>query len=265
MCMFYIGGVVQGGQQFFFEVLVNGKVEFCNVQILLNVVGEQIVVGCNMVLVIMGEDGEECVQYKVGYGLKVFLKDGIDVVCGDKMFEWDLFILLIIVEKDGKVKFVDLILGILVCDEIDDVIGMIQKIVLDWCLVLCGGDFKLEIFVIGVDGEFVCNEVGNLVVYIMLVDVILLVEDGQDIVVGDVVVCILCEGVKIKDIIGGLFCVVELFEVCCLKDYVIIVEIDGYVCFGKDYKNKCCIVIESLDDLDIKVEYMVLKGKYILV
>lgn len=83
--------------------------------------------------------------------------------------------------------------------------------------------------------------------------------------VGDVIVCILCEGVKIKDIIGGLLWVVEFFEVCCLKDYVIIVEIDGYVCFGCDYKNKCCILIEFVDDVLEIVEYMVLKGKYIFV
>jgi DNA-directed RNA polymerase subunit beta' len=263
MRTFHIGGVAQGGQQSFLEASVNGKVEFRNAQILLNAAGEQIVVGRNMVLAIMGEDGEERAQHKVGYGSKVFLKDGADVARGDKMFEWDPFTLPIIAEKDGKVKFVDLISGISVRDETDDATGMTQKIVSDWRSVPRGGDLKPEIFVIGADGEPVRNEAGNPVVYTMSVDAILSVEDGQDIAAGDVVARIPREGAKTKDITGGLPRVAELFEARRPKDHAIIAEIDGYVRFGKDYKNKRRIAIESSDDPDIKVEYMVPKGKHI--
>ena len=263
MRTFHIGGVAQGGQQSFLEASVNGKVEFRNAQILLNAAGEQIVVGRNMVLAIMGEDGEERAQHKVGYGSKVFLKDGTDVARGDKMFEWDPFTLPIIAEKDGKVKFVDLISGISVRDETDDATGMTQKIVSDWRSVPRGGDLKPEIFVIGADGEPVRNEAGNPVVYTMSVDAILSVEDGQDIAAGDVVARIPREGAKTKDITGGLPRVAELFEARRPKDHAIIAEIDGYVRFGKDYKNKRRIAIESSDDPDIKVEYMVPKGKHI--
>ena len=263
MRTFHIGGVAQGGQQSFLEASVNGKVEFRNAQILLNAAGEQIVVGRNMVLAIMGEDGEERAQHKVGYGSKVFLKDGADVARGDKMFEWDPFTLPIIAEKDGKVKFVDLISGISVRDETDDATGMTQKIVSDWRSVPRGGDLKPEVFVIGADGEPVRNEAGNPVVYTMSVDAILSVEDGQDIAAGDVVARIPREGAKTKDITGGLPRVAELFEARRPKDHAIIAEIDGYVRFGKDYKNKRRIAIESSDDPDIKVEYMVPKGKHI--
>ncbi len=263
MRTFHIGGVAQGGQQSFLEASVNGKVEFRNAQILLNAAGEQIVVGRNMVLAIMGEDGEERAQHKVGYGSKVFLKDGADVARGDKMFEWDPFTLPIIAEKDGKVKFVDLISGISVRDETDDATGMTQKIVSDWRSVPRGGDLKPEVFVLGADGEPVRNEAGNPVVYTMSVDAILSVEDGQDIAAGDVVARIPREGAKTKDITGGLPRVAELFEARRPKDHAIIAEIDGYVRFGKDYKNKRRIAIESSDDPDIKVEYMVPKGKHI--
>lgn len=81
--------------------------------------------GCNMKFEIVDEVGEVCVIYKLGYGFKFFVKDGGKIGCGEKFFEWDLFILLILVEKDGKVKFVDFVLGIVVCDVIDEVIGMI--------------------------------------------------------------------------------------------------------------------------------------------
>lgn len=46
-----------------------------------------------------------------------------------------------------------------------------------------------------------------------------------------------------KDIIGGFLCVVDLFEVCKLKELVIFVEILGIVLFGKEIKGKCCLVI----------------------
>ncbi|MCL4127793.1 UNVERIFIED_CONTAM: hypothetical protein GTU68_040333 [Idotea baltica] len=70
-------------------------------------------------------------------------------------------------------------------------------------------------------------------------------------------------GVAQGDITGGLPRVAELFEARRPKDHAIIAEIDGYVRFGKDYKNKRRIAIESSDDADVKVEYMVPKGKHI--
>lgn len=42
---------------------------------------------------------------------------------------------------------------------------------------------------------------------------------------------------------GGLFCVVDLFEVCKLKEFVIFVEYIGIVLFGKEMKGKCCLII----------------------
>ena len=47
------------------------------------------------------------------------------------------------------------------------------------------------------------------------------------------------------------------------KDHAIIAEMDGKVVYGRDYKNKRRIAIESSEDPDHKVEYMVPKGKHI--
>ena len=107
------------------------------------------------------------------------------------------------------------------------------------------------------------NEQGNPVTYPMSVDAILSVEDGQDIKAGDVVARIPREGAKTKDITGGLPRVAELFEARRPKDHAIIAEIDGYVKFGRDYKNKRRITIEPADDTMEPVEYMVPKGKHI--
>ncbi|MGR3572162.1 MAG: DNA-directed RNA polymerase subunit beta', partial [Brevirhabdus sp.] len=53
------------------------------------------------------------------------------------------------------------------------------------------------------------------------------------------------------------------FEARRPKDHAIIAEIDGYVRFGKDYKNKRRITIEPADESMEPVEYMVPKGKHI--
>ena len=107
------------------------------------------------------------------------------------------------------------------------------------------------------------REDGNPIAYAMSVDAILSVEDGQEIKAGDILARIPREGGRSKDITGGLPRVAELFEARRPKDHAIIAEIDGYVRFGKDYKNKRRIAIEPADETLAKVEYMVPKGKHI--
>ena len=263
MRTFHIGGVAQGGQQSFLEASQAGKVEFRNATLLKNAAGEQIVMGRNMVLAIIDENGEERAQHKVGYGSKVFVTDGAKVERGSKLFEWDPYTLPIIAEKGGMARYVDLVNGIAVREETDDATGMTQRIVSDWRSVPRGSDLKPEIIIVGEDGEPVRNDAGNPVTYPMSVDAILSVEDGQQIEAGDVVARIPREGAKTKDITGGLPRVAELFEARRPKDHAIIAEIDGYVRFGKDYKNKRRITIEPADENAEKKEYMIPKGKHI--
>jgi DNA-directed RNA polymerase subunit beta' len=263
MRTFHIGGVAQGGQQSFQEASQPGKVELRNANLLTNAAGDQIVMGRNMVLGIMDEAGEERAQHKLGYGTKLFVKEGQMVVRGEKLYEWDPYTLPIIAEKGGMVRFVDLVNGIAVREETDEATGMTQRIVTDWRSVPRGSDLKPEILIVDAEGQPVRNDAGNPVTYPMSVDAILSVEDGQQIQAGDVVARIPREGAKTKDITGGLPRVAELFEARRPKDHAIIAEIDGYVRFGKDYKNKRRVTIEPTDSSQEKKEYMIPKGKHI--
>ncbi len=264
MRTFHIGGIAQGGQQSFQEASHEGKVQFRNAMLLENAGGEQIVMGRSMQIAIIDDAGQERASYKVSYGAKVHAKDGQAVKRGAKLFEWDPYTLPIIAEKAGQARFVDLISGISVREDTDDATGMTQKIVTDWRSAPRGNDLKPEIIVMDpATGEPVRNDQGNPVSYQMSVDAILSVEDGQEIRAGDVIARIPREGAKTKDITGGLPRVAELFEARRPKDHAIIAEIDGYVRFGKDYKNKRRITIEPTDDSLQSVEYMVPKGKHI--
>ena len=264
MRTFHIGGIAQGGQQSFQEASQEGKVEFRNSNLLKNNAGEMIVMGRNMQLAIMDANGVERASHKLGYGTKVHVVDGADVARGDKLFEWDPFTLPIIAEKAGVAKFVDLVTGISVREDTDDATGMTQKIVSDWRAAPKGNDLKPEIIIVDpASGEPMRGDNGNPITYPMSVDAILSVEDGQEINAGDVVARIPREGAKTKDITGGLPRVAELFEARRPKDHAIIAEVDGYVRFGRDYKNKRRISIEPSDESMAPVEYMVPKGKHI--
>ena len=263
MRTFHIGGVAQGGQQSFQEASQPGKIEFENEAILENANGEILVMSRNMKLRIMDEHGEERAAHKLSYGSKLFVKAGDTIERGAKLFEWDPYTLPIIAEKDGMAKHVDLVNGIAVREETDDATGMTQKIVVDWRAAPRGNDLKPEIILVGDDGEPVRNDAGAPITYPMSVDAILSVEDGSKIRAGDVLARIPREGAKTKDITGGLPRVAELFEARRPKDHAIIAEIDGYVRFGRDYKNKRRISIEPSDESREPVEYMVPKGKHI--
>ncbi|MBD0864806.1 MAG: DNA-directed RNA polymerase subunit beta', partial [Rhodobacteraceae bacterium] len=263
MRTFHIGGVAQGGQQSFQESAQEGTIAFENANTLQNAAGETMVMGRNMKLSINDDHGQELASYKLGYGSKLFVNEGAAVARGDKLFEWDPYTLPIIAEKAGMVKFVDLVSGIAVRDETDDATGMTQKIVTDWRAAPKGNEMKPEILLIGEDGKSVCDDVGNTVTYPMSVGAILSVEDGQKVHAGDVVARIPREGAKTKDITGGLPRVAELFEARRPKDHAIIAGIDGYVRFGRDYKNKRRITIEPIDKAMEPVEYMLPKGQHI--
>ncbi|MCL4189973.1 MAG: DNA-directed RNA polymerase subunit beta', partial [Rhodobacteraceae bacterium] len=264
MRTFHIGGIAQGAQQTSLEASQEGRVVFRNASLIENAAGEAIVVARAMQIGIVDDSGTERASHKLNYGARLFVKEGDHVRRGTKLFGWDPSNLPIIAEKRGVVRFVDLISGLSVREETDEATGMSRKVVSDWRSVPKGGSLKPEIILADpASGDPVRNDQGNPITYAMSVDAILSVEDGQQVRPGDVIARIPREGQRTKDITGGLPRVAELFEARRPKDHAIIAEIDGYVRFGKDYKNKRRIVIEPTAEGLAAVEYMIPKGKHI--
>ena len=174
------------------------------------------------------------------------------------------YTLPIIAENNGVAKFIDLIAGVSLREETDDATGIAQRIVSDWRSAPKGNELKPEIIVADQNsGEPVKRENGNPERHAMSVEAILSVEDGDIVSAGDVIARIPREGAKTKDITGGLPRVAELFEARRPKDHAIIAQIDGYVRFGKDYKNKLRLTIEPPEGDGDPIEYLVPKGKHI--
>ncbi|HSZ12352.1 MAG TPA: hypothetical protein VK759_09255, partial [Rhizomicrobium sp.] len=101
--------------------------------------------------------------------------------------------------------------------------------------------------------------------YGLTVDAILSVEDGADVRAGDVLARIPTEGAKTRDITGGLPRVAELFEARKPKECAVLAETDGFVEFGKDYKNKRRVIVKPKNDKLDPTEYLIPKGKHISV
>ena len=264
MRTFHIGGIAQGGSQSFLEASQDGVLQFRGAALLTNADGEQITMARTMELAIVDDNGVDRAVHKLGYGTKLLAREGAKVSRGDKLAEWDPYTLPILAEKPGVAKFVDLVPGFSVREEMDDATGISQKIVSDWRAAPRGNDLKPEVIVMDpATGEPVRLANGNPEVHAMSVDAILSVEDGQSLRPGDVIARIPREGAKTKDITGGLPRVAELFEARRPKDHAIIAEISGHVHFGKDFKNKRRITIQPQDENAEPIEYMVPKGKHI--
>ena len=264
MRTFHIGGIAQGGSQSFIESSHSGKIKLLNPKLIQNSSKENIVMGRNMEIVIQDDKGIELSSHKVSFGSKIYIKDGEDIKSGQKLFEWDPYTLPIIAENNGIAKFIDLVAGVSLREETDDATGIAQRIVSDWRSAPKGNELKPEIIIVDLEnGAPLKRENGNPERHSMSVEAILSVEDGDKISAGDVIARIPREGAKTKDITGGLPRVAELFEARRPKDHAIIAQIDGYVRFGKDYKNKLRLSIEPPEGEGEPIEYLVPKGKHI--
>jgi DNA-directed RNA polymerase subunit beta' len=101
--------------------------------------------------------------------------------------------------------------------------------------------------------------------YAISPDAILSVEDGSTVHAGDVLARIPTEGAKTRDITGGLPRVAELFEARKPKEAAVLAETDGFVEFGKDYKNKRRVIVRPKNEKQEPSEYLIPKGRHISV
>ena len=266
MRTFHIGGTAQVADSSFTEASHEGTIKIVNPDIVTDSDGMKIAMGRNLQIHIVDGDGKTLATNKVTHGSRLRVNDGDTIKRGDRLCEWDPYTTPIITERDGKVKFEDVVDGVAVKDVADEATGISNKVVIDWRSTPRGADLKPALSVVDENGEIMTQEsTGNDIRYLLSVDAILSVEDGADVKAGDVLARIPREGTKTKDITGGLPRVAELFEARKPKDHAIIAEVSGKVEFGRDYKNKRRIVINPQDESLEPSEYLIPKGKHITV
>ena len=266
MRTFHIGGAAQrGAEQSSIEASHDGHVQVRNRNVVVNSAGVPVVMGRNTELVLIDGAQRERAKHRVPYGARLLVDNDTPVAKGQKLAEWDPYTLPIITEKAGKAVYVDLVEGVSMREVIDEFTGISNRVVVDWKGQPRGGDLRPRIAIHGADGNPIMLANGQEARYLLSLDSVLSVENGQEVHAGDILARIPREGGKNRDITGGLPRVAELFEARKPKDFAIICDIAGRIEFGKDYKNKRRILIVPEGEGAEPVEYLIPKGKRIAV
>ena len=255
MRTFHIGGVSSGTvAQSYLELRTSGIVRFSEtLMTATNREGKTIATSRNGELTVVDPKGRERERYGVPYGAELMVSDGQKVAAKMRVAQWDPFNLPILANTNGIAKFEDLEDGRSMKEEID-VTGLSRMVVTDY------KDTDLKPRIVSKNTETGKTQAR----YFLPVSAYIMVQDGADIQIGDVLAKIPRETTKTKDITGGLPRVAELFEARKPKEVAIITEVDGTVSFGKDTKGKRRIVVTPDEDGDAQ-EYLIPKGKNITV
>ena len=264
MRTFHIGGAASASaEQSSIESSVDGTLNFENVNLIYNSKNEPIVISRNAKMNICDDQKNIKISYKVPFGSKLNEKENTKIKRNTLLAEWDPYTTPIIAEKDGTIKFIDLIEGTSIKEQTDETTGISNKVITDWRQISKAKDLKPQIAITDNNGEILKLNNGNDARYYMSIDTILSVNDGSEVKVGNVIARIPKESSKTKDITGGLPRVAELFEARKPKDPAIMSEMDGKITFGKDYKNKRKLIITDTEDEENFVEILVPRGKHL--
>ncbi len=267
MRTFHIGGAAQVAGQSKVEASYDGKIKLVNRNVVKNSDGELIAMSRNMQAVILDPKGQERASYRITYGARLKVDEGANVKRGDRIAEWNPNALPILTETDGIVKYEDLVSGLSLKEVADEKTGVTNRVVIDSRGTGSKASQELRPTIVIVDkkGKPVVMAGTGEARYGLTADAILSVEDGAEVHAGDVLARIPTEGAKTRDITGGLPRVAELFEARKPKEAAILADIDGFIEFGKDYKNKRRVIVKPKNDKAEPFEYLIPKGKHISV
>ncbi len=259
MRTFHIGGTASKViEQTVLESKNKGVVKYINLNTVLDKVGDMVVMNRNGKIAIFDETGREKEKYSVVYGAKIKVKDGSKVTAKQKMVEWDPYSLSILTEVGGKIALGDVVEGLTMREEVDEVTGLARRVIVDYP----GSNLRPRISIKDKSGRTAkLTSSGAVARYLLPAGAHIFVEKGQEVFPGDVLARIPRETTKTKDITGGLPRVAELFEARKPKEQAVISEIDGKVEFGGFVKGMRKVMVTN--DVGDTREYSIPKGKHI--
>jgi DNA-directed RNA polymerase subunit beta' len=246
---FHVGGIASGAAaESYQKSPKDGKITFAKGLDYKDVKGKPMVVlSRNSALYLTHSEGK--LKYKIPYGSVLKVRDRDEVAKGDVLFEYQPYSNLIIAEKEGKVKFIDIKEGITLKEMVDES-GKRQR------MLVYGSKSKY------LPTIEVRDKKKKIAEYPIPRGSYLFIEDGDVVEVGSLLAKKPRDIARTQDITGGLPRVEALVEARSPKDKAIISEIDGIIRFGKVSRGKRIIYVESDKD---KKRYKVPYGKYFMV
>ena len=192
-------------------------------------------------------------QYNIPYGSELFKNDGESVVPGDRICNWDAYNALTITEISGKAVYENMIEGVTYRDEAADEFSQHREKV----IIEARDKSKTPtIRILNAEGMEIKQ-------YNLPVGAHVMVNDGSEIKVGDIIVKIPRAIGKSGDITGGLPRVTELFEARNPSNPAVVSEINGEVLMGKNRRGNREIIIKARSGEEKR--YLVPLSKQILV
>jgi len=266
MRTFHVGGTAsRSTEQASVEAKFNGTAQLEHEIVVTDTQGSEIVINRHTELLVMDTSGKEVERHRIPYGARLLVKSGEEVSKGKTLAEWDPYTMPLIAEVDGKVRYVDIVEGKTIREDVDEVTGLSSRVVIQGSDV---GSAALRPQMQLVDPSnpdddpIIIARTNVPARYFLSPGAIMNREHEEEVRAGDVLARIPRETSKTKDITGGLPRVVELFEARKPKNLAFIAGADGTIVFGKDIRGKRRIYIEPDHDGDA-IEYQIPKGSHI--
>ncbi len=206
-------------------------------------VGEK-VVEKGLFAVVVDENNREAARHYISRGSVLKINNDAVIARGDVISapetssqvviaEWDPYSEPIIAEQQGTLKFEDIIPGVTVVEQFDEITGDTRLELNEYIPAA----YKPAIILATEDGE--------LIRYQLEPKSSLFVNDGDTINIADILAKTPKAAIKSQDITGGLPRVSELFEARRPKDIALIAQIDGVVSFGKPLRGKERLIVSG--------------------
>ncbi|MDR2064679.1 MAG: DNA-directed RNA polymerase subunit beta' [Prevotellaceae bacterium] len=190
--------------------------------------------------------------HNVPYGASLYFKNGTIINKGDVICDYDPYNAVIISEYAGKIGFDGLIDGKTYREESDEQTGFKEKVIIE------SREKNLNPIV-----QILDSKNAEIKQYNLPVGAHIVVEEGQKVKAGDILVKIPRALGKAGDITGGLPRVTELFEARNPSNPAVVSEIDGEVSLGKIKRGNREIIVTSKTGEEKK--YLVPLSRQILV
>jgi len=261
MRTFHVGGAALArGAKSDIETRFGGTVRHVNLQTVVRRDGSIVAMNRNGELHVCDDMGLVREQYQVIYGAQIKFRHGEKAKAGEKLADWEPFNVPVLSEVGGIIHYDDIIDGVTIQEELDEVTGLSRKVIIE----SRDPDARPRVAVRDNDGKvkMLPNSISP-AQYGLPVKANIVVSDGQEIGPGDVIAKVPRESTKTKDITGGLPRVAELFEARKPKDCAVVSEIDGIVGYGKDTKGKRKVLVTP--EVGDAREYLIPKSKHIAV
>tara|TARA_R110002012_G_scaffold757_1_gene3332 strand:- start:3513 stop:7727 length:4215 start_codon:yes stop_codon:yes gene_type:complete len=246
MRTFHIGGAAsRASAENNVQVKNTGTLKLQNAKFVTNSEGHLVITSRSSELTVIDELGREKERYKVPYGTILNKKDGEVINSGDIIANWDPHTHPIITEVGGKVQFVELIDGVTMVRQTDELTGLSSIVVTEaGQRNSAGKEMRPMVKLVDAKGNDVMIAGTEIPAqYFLPGNAIVNLEDGAEVGVGDALARIPQASSKTRDITGGLPRVADLFEARKPKLPAILAEKTGIIAFGKETKGKVRLLI----------------------